>query len=128
MKKWMTIILCALLLTGCGLRSTSDKGYTSISQEEASQIMNEEVGYIILDVRTIAEYQEGHIPNAICIPNEDINDTPPPELIDFDQLILVYCRSGNRSKQAAQKLADMGYTYVVEFGGINTWKGEIVAY
>lgn len=89
-------------------------------------MMSEQSGYIILDVRTTAEYETAHIPNAICIPNENIGTKEPQELPDKNQLILVYCRSGNRSKQAAQKLADMGYTNIVEFGGINSWTGETV--
>ena len=78
-----------------------------------------------MDVRRQDEYATGHIPGAICIPNESIGSKRPDELPDLGQLILVYCRSGNRSKQAASKLAGMGYTNVVEFGGINTWPGEI---
>ena len=89
-------------------------------------MMQSESGYIIVDVRRQNEFDTGHIPGAICIPNESINGTRPAELPDLDQLILVYCRSGRRSKQAAEKLANMGYTNVVEFGGINTWPGEVV--
>ena len=100
--------------------------YECISQEEAKRLMESENDYIILDVRTQEEYDSGYIPNAICIPNESITTEPPAELLKKDQLILVYCRSGNRSKQAAQKLVEMGYTNVKEFGGINTWDGEIV--
>ena len=99
--------------------------YEQISQDEAKELMASEEGYIILDVRTQSEYANGHIPGAICVPNEGISDVMPPELSDLDQLILVYCRSGNRSKQAAKKLAEIGYTNVKEFGGINTWDGEI---
>ena len=79
---------------------------------------------LVLDVRTEAEYEEAHIPGAVCVPNESIQDTMPEELPDKEQLILVYCRSGNRSKQAAEKLANLGYTNVMEFGGINTWPYE----
>lgn len=89
--------------------------------------MENESGYIILDVRTEQEYESGHIPNAICIPNESIGDSAPKQLPDKSQLILIYCRSGRRSKQAAQKFADMGYTNIREFGGINTWQGETTA-
>lgn len=81
---------------------------------------------IILDVRTQEEYDSGHIPGAICIPNESIGTEQPEELPDLRQVILIYCRSGNRSKQAAQKLFDMGYTNVYEFGGIIDWTGEVV--
>ena len=97
-----------------------------VSMDEIVQIMNENKNYIILDVRTIAEYNEGHIPNAICIPNETIGSNTISELPDKEQLILVYCRSGNRSKQAAEKLKKLGYTNLIEFGGIIDWKGEIV--
>ena len=90
-------------------------------------MMQAETGYVIVDVRRADEYASGHIPGAINIPNESIDKAQPAELPDFDQLIMVYCRSGNRSKKAAQKLADMGYSNIVEFGGISTWPGEIVA-
>lgn len=99
--------------------------YTQITQDKAMQMMTLDDGHIILDVRRPDEYAIGHIPGAILIPNETIHDTPPEELKDFNQIILVYCRSGNRSKQAAAKLAAMGYSRIYEFGGINTWRGEI---
>ena len=89
------------------------------------QIMEENENYIILDVRTLEEYTQGHIPNAICIPNETIDENVVNKLPDKNQLILVYCRSGNRSKQAAEKLKKLGYTNLIEFGGIIDWKGEI---
>ncbi len=92
--------------------------YTCISQEEAKHIMDTETGYIILDVRRQDEFDAGHIPNALLLPNEEILERAESVLTDKTQLILVYCRSGNRSKQAAQKLADLGYTNVKEFGGI----------
>ena len=100
--------------------------YTQISMDEAVAMMEAETDYIILDVRTPEEFAEKHIPNAINVPNETIGEDAVPELPKEDQLILVYCRSGNRSKQAAKKLAEIGYTNVYEFGGINDWKGEIV--
>lgn len=100
--------------------------YKQISQEEAMQVMKEKADYIIIDVRTKAEYDDGHIKGAISLPNENITKADIKELPDKEQLILVYCRSGNRSRQAAKKLADNGYTNVLEFGGIGTWKGEIV--
>ena len=99
-----------------------------VSMDDIVEIMNENKNYIILDVRTIAEYNEGHIPNAICIPNETIGSNIINELPDKEQLILVYCRSGNRSKQAAEKLRKLGYTNLIEFGGIIDWNGEIVKY
>ncbi len=101
--------------------------YKQISQDEAREMMLRDDGHVILDVRRQDEFDAGHIPGAILIPNEDIDTTPPKELPDLNQVILIYCRSGNRSKQAAQKLFDMGYTNLYEFGGIITWTGEIVA-
>ena len=96
------------------------------SMDEIVQIINENKDYIILDVRTIEEYNEGHIPNAICIPNETIGEDIVSKLPNKEQLILIYCRSGNRSKQAAKKLNQLGYTNLIEFGGIIDWKGEII--
>ena len=123
MKKLFPIILAILLLTGCAA-PTTDGSYRQINVNEAIAIMEDETGYIILDVRTPEEYAEKHIPNAINIPNESIGVAEIPELPDKDQLILVYCRSGNRSKQASEKLVALGYTNIVEFGGINDWPGE----
>ena len=97
-----------------------------MSADEAMAIMESEDNYIILDVRTPEEYAERHIPDAINVPNENIGSDPVAELPDKDRLILVYCRSGNRSKQASEKLAALGYTNIVEFGGINSWTGETV--
>ena len=82
-------------------------------------------GYIILDVRTIEEFNTGHIPNAINLPNEVIYDEATKILTDKEQVILVYCRSGRRSKEASSKLVELGYTNVLEFGGILDWKYEI---
>ena len=101
--------------------------YKQLSASEAMDLMESEKDYIILDVRTIEEYNESHIPNAICIPNETIGTEKPSELPDKDQLIFVYCRSGNRSKQAAEKLVKLGYTNIIEIGGINDWPGEVVS-
>jgi rhodanese-related sulfurtransferase len=89
-------------------------------------MMEQKDGHVVVDVRRQEEYDAGHIPGAILLPNESIGTEPPKELPDREQIILIYCRSGNRSKQASQKLADMGYTNIYEFGGINTWPGEIV--
>lgn len=99
--------------------------YENISMEKAKQLMEQETNYIILDVRTKEEYDNGHIPNAICVPNESIKDMPPAALPNRNQLILVYCRSGARSKQAAQKLALLGYTNIKEFGAIIDWNGGL---
>lgn len=100
--------------------------YRQISTQEAVDMMAKEKGYIILDVRREDEYAAGHIPGAILIPNETIGTEDIPQLPDKNQLILVYCRSGNRSKQASEKLVKLGYTNIVEFGGINSWTGEII--
>ncbi|MBR5312231.1 MAG: rhodanese-like domain-containing protein [Clostridia bacterium] len=99
--------------------------YLRISMEEAVTMMQEESGYIILDVRRADEFAGGHIPGAINVANEDIGTAEIPELPDKDQLIMVYCRSGRRSKEASEKLAALGYTNIVEFGGILDWTGEI---
>jgi len=101
-------------------------GYRIVSMDEVIAIMEEESGYIILDVRTAEEFEERHIPGALNIDNEKIGTEEIRELPDKDQMILVYCRSGNRSKQASAKLAALGYTNIVEFGGINDWPGETV--
>lgn len=98
--------------------------YTSITMEEAKKIFDEGGDYIVLDVRRADEFAAGHIPGAINIANEEIQDMEPEGLPDKEQRIYVYCRSGNRSKQAAEKLAAMGYTNIVEFGGILDWTGE----
>lgn len=102
--------------------------YTQISMEEAVAMMATEENYIILDVRTTEEFAEKHIPNAINIPNETIGSEELEVLPDKNELILVYCRSGNRSKQASEKLAALGYTNIYEFGGINDWTGELEIY
>ena len=126
MKKLFSLILGMIILAGCAAPK-AEASYRQISMDAAIAMMEEASGYVILDVRTSEEFAEKHIPNAINIPNETIGTADIPELPDKDQLILVYCRSGNRSKQASQKLADMGYTNVVEFGGINSWPGETVS-
>ena len=102
-------------------------GYRQINQTTAQKMMEENEGYIILDVRTEEEYNDGHIPDAVLLPNESIGETDDIELLpDKDQLIFVYCRSGRRSKEASKKLADLGYTNVYEFGGIIDWAGPTV--
>ena len=132
--KLISALLFLLLLVGCGDEGQVMDGdgmfqvfqYNQISQDEAKQMMGKDDGHVIVDVRRADEYAEGHIPGAILIPNESIENEPPEALPDFDQIILIYCRSGRRSKEAAQKLADMGYSNVYEFGGIIDWTGEIV--
>ena len=143
----LAALMLVAVLAGCGKESESDvtiiggadgptsvflagkissDSYTQIDQETAKLMMDLDDGHVVVDVRRPDEFAEGHIPGAICIPNEDIVDTPPKELPDFDQVILIYCRSGRRSKEASQKLYDMGYTNVFEFGGIIDWTGDVV--
>ena len=117
-------LLLSLFVTGCA--SPGAAAYRRVSMQEAVDMMADEDGYIILDVRTAQEFASGHIPGAMLLPNEDIGTEEIAQLPDKSQLILVYCRSGNRSKQAADKLVRLGYTNIVEFGGINSWPGEIV--
>ncbi|MBE6602615.1 MAG: rhodanese-like domain-containing protein [Ruminococcaceae bacterium] len=127
MKKLIPILLSALMFTGCaGTSNSQTNTYRSITMDEAVAMMEQETGYIILDVRRPDEFAAGHIPHAINVPNESIGTAEISELPDKDQLILVYCRSGRRSKDASEKLVKLGYTNIVEFGGILDWKGEIV--
>ena len=126
MKKLIPIVLSALMLAGCaGASNHQTNTYRSITMDEAVTMMAQETGYIILDVRRPDEFAAGHIPNAINVPNETIGTAEISELPDKDQLIMVYCRSGRRSKEASEKLVKLGYTNIVEFGGILDWKGEI---
>ena len=127
MRKLIPFLLSLLLLAGCAAPAESEASYQQVSMDEAIAIMESESDYIILDVRTTEEFADKHIPDAINIPNETIGTEDIPELPDKDQLILVYCRSGNRSKQASDKLVGLGYTNIVEFGGINDWPGETVS-
>ena len=127
-KKWILLFLGLLLLTACGAPTKNDQElvYLNITAEEAKKLMDSEEGCIILDVRTREEYDQGHIPGAILIPNTEIEAKAADLLPDKEQLILVYCRSGRRSKLAAQSLADLGYTNIREFGGILDWPYEVV--
>ena len=130
MKKLIPFLMIAAILTGCAVSrdaGNAENGYRQITAAEAVSLMEAEENYIILDVRTAQEYSEKHIPKAVNIPNESIGTEDLPALPDKNQLILVYCRSGNRSKQASEKLAALGYTNIVEFGGINSWPGETVS-
>ena len=126
MRKLIPFFAALLLIAGCAAPA-QESGYRQVTAEEAVALMEKESGYIILDVRTAQEYSEKHIPKAVNIPNESIGTEDLPALPDKNQLILVYCRSGNRSKQASEKLAALGYTNIVEFGGINSWPGETVS-
>ena len=125
MKKYIMILVSVIMIMGLTGCEEKDMSYTQISMEEAVAMMATEENYIILDVRTTEEFAEKHIPNAINIPNETIGSEELAELPDKNQLILVYCRSGNRSKQASEKLVALGYTNIYEFGGINDWTGEL---
>ena len=123
MKKLVFLLLAVMILTACGQNKENGQGavYVNITAEEAKQIMDSEEGYIILDVRTQEEYDQGHIPGAIVISHEKIAEKAEEVLTDKDQLILVYCRSGRRSKLAAEALVELGYTNIKEFGGIIDW-------
>ena len=129
----LSLIMSAIIISACSKavlpEQKEDTGtknsYTKISQDEAKKMMEKDDGHVIVDVRREDEFASGHIPGAVLIPNESIGTEKPAELPDLDQIILVYCRSGNRSAQASQKLADLGYTNVFDFGGIMTWTGEI---
>ena len=125
--KWIPILMALLLLSGCAAQAQKEQSYRQINMDEAIAMMEAESDYIILDVRTPEEFSEKHIPGAINVANETIGSKEIPELPDKDQLILVYCRSGNRSKQASEKLVALGYTNIVEFGGINDWPGEVLS-
>ena len=127
MKKLVFLLLAVMLLTACGQDKENDQGavYVNITAEEAKQIMDSEEGYIILDVRTQEEYDEGHIPGATQISHEEIAEKAEKVLTDKEQLILVYCRSGRRSKIAAEALVELGYTNIKEFGGIIDWPYEV---
>lgn len=131
MKKLLILCITFIcILSGCGnadsVQNTEQKsGYKQVSMEEGLELMEADSDYILLDVRRDDEFEEGHIPGAINIPNESIGTEEIAELPDKNQTIYVYCRSGNRSKQASQKLVDLGYTDVIEFGGIIDYSGEI---
>ena len=121
------MLLTLALPFGCvGCSTGSSASYEQISGAEAKALMDSESGYIIIDARTQEEYDQGHIPGAILIPEYEIADRAEKELHDKNQLILVYCRSGRRSKIAAEELVKLGYTNVKEFGGIIDWEYEIV--
>ena len=123
MKKLIPVFLAPMLLSACG--QNKEAVYVNITAEEAKQIMDSEEGYIILDVRTQEEYDQGHIPGAIVISHDEIEEKVEEMLTDKKQLILVYCRSGRRSKLAAEALVELGYTNIKEFGGIIDWPYEV---
>ena len=126
-KRFLLMLLTLALPFGCvGCSDGGFASYDQISGAEAKALMDSESGYIIIDARTQEEYDQGHIPGAILIPEYEIADRAAKELPDKDQLILVYCRSGRRSKIAAEELVKLGYINVKEFGGIIDWEYEIV--
>lgn len=113
-------------ITGTPVPAERGPGYRAITMAEAKEMFSAEGDYLIVDVRRPEEFAEGHIPGAINIPNESIGTEQPEELLDKEQVIYVYCRSGRRSKEAAQKLANQGYTGIIECGGILDWTGEVL--
>ena len=126
-KRFLIALLTFALPFGCvGCSDGGSATYEQISGAEAKALMDSESGYVIIDARTQEEYDQGHIPGAILVPEYEIADRAEKELLDKDQLILVYCRSGRRSKIAAEELVKLGYTNVKEFGGIIDWEYEIV--
>ena len=124
MKRFLGYLaISSILLSLFGCQSTKEENsYQHITADEAKALMDSEKGYIILDVRTEEEYAAGHIEGAVLIPDYEIQEKAEEILLDKSQLILVYCRSGRRSKNAASTLASLGYTNVKEFGGIINWK------
>ena len=121
MKRIVSALLSALLLAGCG---GAEGGYRQISQEQAKEMMDDGQ-VVVLDVREQDEYDGGHIPGAVLLPVGSIDEDTAAEVIpEKDSTVLVYCRSGNRSKTASSALAELGYTNIYEFGGINTWPYE----
>ena len=127
MRKMICIILAMMLLTACGQTTENNREavYMNITAQQAKEIMDTQTGYVILDTRTQEEYDDGHIPGAILIPYDEILQKAEGVLTDKDQLILVYCRSGRRSKLAAEDLVKLGYTNIKEFGGIIDWPYEV---
>ena len=127
MKKWLWVMLAMLLLTACGQQNeeTQEANYMmNITAQEAKEIMDTQEGYVILDTRTQEEYDQGHIPGAVLLPYDEVLQKAETILTDKNQLILVYCRSGRRSKLAANDLVKLGYTNIREFGGIIDWPYE----
>ena len=125
MKKLIAAALTVILLTACGQNHNQEMTYMNITAEEAKEIMDTQQGYVILDVRAQEEYDQGHIPGAIVIPHEEITEKAEAVLPDKNQLILVYCRSGRRSKIAADAMVELGYTNIKECGGILDWPYEV---
>jgi len=124
MRKLVVVIMTLFSLFGLGCGASSNKGFETISQEIAYDIMSKPGDYVIVDVREADEYAAGHIPNAILVPLSNLEKAAAEKIPDKKNLLLVYCRSGRRSKIAAKKLAQLGYTNIKEFGGIIDWKYE----
>ena len=126
MKKWLCVMLAMLLLTACGQQNkeSQEAKYMNITAQEAKEIMDTQEGYVILDTRTQEEYDQGHIPGAVLLPYDEVIQKAETILTDKNQLILVYCRSGRRSKLASEDLIKLGYTNIKEFGGIIDWPYE----
>lgn len=128
-RKQFSILLALLLvtLTGCSSNNKADSAeYQTITASEAKEMMDQRDDLIILDVRTKEEYNSGHIPDAILLPNDEIKEKAESLLEDKDATILIYCRSGRRSALAAKDLVELGYTDIIDFGGINDWTYDIV--
>lgn len=119
------LIIFVIIFSGCSSGQSEDLGYKRVNAEEAKTMMDENSDYVILDVRTQSEYDEGHIPGAVLLPYDTVPEKAEQVLPDKAQLIFVYCRSGNRSVKASESLVKLGYTNVVEFGGIKSWPYEI---
>ena len=126
MKKCLCVMLAMLLFTACGQQNkeSQEAKYMNITAQEAKEIMDTQEGYVILDARTQEEYDQGHIPGAVLIPYDEVLQKAETILTDKNQLILVYCRSGRRSKLASEDLIKLGYTNIKEFGGIIDWPYE----
>lgn len=127
MKKWILVLLAAVLFSACGHNTQKEQEmvYMNITAQQAKEIMDTQEGYIILDTRTQEEYDAGHIPGAMVLPHDEVLKKAETVLPDKSQLILVYCRSGRRSKLAAEDLVKLGYTNIREFGGIIDWPYEV---
>lgn len=133
-KLFMLCLVIAVSLTPFGCRNDKQKdnatrlvqtnGYEKISPEDAKQVIDDKVPHTLLDVRSLSEYDEKHIPGALLIPSPELADRAASELPDPDMLILVYCQSGGRSKAACETLISLGYSYVKDMGGIDTWPYE----
>ena len=127
-KRWgaalaALVLAVGVFLTGCG--APEAQGFTGLTAEQAKAMMDEG-NVVVVDVRTQDEYTAGHVPGAILVPGETIGSEPPAALPDLDATLLVYCRSGRRSREAAGKLAALGYTAVYDFGGIIDWPYDVV--